>query len=52
MLLEGKFEEAVLREFNHKNTAFEQLTEMGLELTSSVLAFEVVGGEGTPSFQL
>lgn len=52
MLLEGEFDAAVLREFDHKNIAFEQLAEIRLELTSRVLAFEVVGGEGTRSFQL
>lgn len=34
--LKGEFDEAVLREFNHKNIAFEQLREMGFELTSCV----------------
>lgn len=34
--LKGEFHEAVLREFNHKNIAFEQLREMGLELTNCV----------------
>lgn len=48
MLLEGEFDEAVLREFNQKNTAFEQLGEMGLELTSGVLVFEA--GQGGTYF--
>lgn len=45
LLLEGKFDEAVLREFNQKDTAFEHLREMGLELTSRVLALEVGRGK-------
>lgn len=50
LILEGEFDETVLKGFNQKNTAFEQLREMGLQLTSEVFGFEAERGEGTYYF--
>jgi hypothetical protein len=46
VLLEGEFDGSVLRGFNQKNTAFEQLREKGLEVSRD-WPFEVGRGEVT-----